>query len=345
MDDLSDFQREYLESLIEEEKEELAKHAEQINSFKEFMARKGIHLSEDNFKYLQTTGIVAIYPNIISHLHSGLRADKEGLFAFNSLCQNFERRGFVNGYLYGSKFMLMAHPYFRRGFHAVNNYAPRFVEFFWNFEDGNIEKYISLDKDRVRINLDDRTYMELDTWFGAKFNRNINEIPDGIVKVRPPTDLRESLIFFFFRDTYSLDIKWATKGDIKSFQAEEFKTESIRITKDSIEYYPVRYVHAEYDIERGYFRHFDGAIHFYTESEYYARRDTEFNYNSKKTTHIKTLSEKLFKMNGNIGIDTWIEFTSHFLTGNPLIFEYFEGEYPQYIKEMIEKVRLQKQVR
>ncbi|MBS1738272.1 MAG: hypothetical protein JSS98_16950 [Bacteroidetes bacterium] len=339
MSDLTDFQKKYLASLHEEEKEELANHADQINSFKEFMSKKGVILTNDNFKYQQTVGIIATYPDIISHLHFSLHADKEGLFVFNNLLQNFERRSFVNGYLYGNNFMLMAHSYFRRGLHDINNYAPRFVEFFWNLDDSKIEKYISLDPNRVRINVDNKTCIELDTWFGAKFNQNIQEVTNGIVKVKPPADLRESLVSFFFRDAYSLDIKWTIKENIKSFQAEEFKTEAIKITKNGMEYYPVRYVHAEYDIDKGYFRHFDGAIHFYTEAEYYARRDADFNYNSKEPTHIKTLSQKLFKMNGIVTVDTWIQFTSHFLTGNPLIFEYFEGKYPKHITDMIQKFR------
>ncbi|MEP7374634.1 MAG: hypothetical protein ABI675_14665 [Chitinophagaceae bacterium] len=59
MDELSDFRRQYRESLIEEEKEELANHSKQINSFKEFMGQKGVILTKDNFKYQQTVGIVA----------------------------------------------------------------------------------------------------------------------------------------------------------------------------------------------------------------------------------------------------------------------------------------------
>lgn len=47
-------------------------------------------------------------------------------------------------------------------------------------------------------------------------------------------------------------------------------------------------------------------------------------------------------MNGNISVDTWIEFTSHFMTQNPLVNEYFEGEYPQHISEMLEVVRKNK---
>ena len=342
MDDLSDFQQGYRESLLKEEREELANHATEIKSFKTFMAGKGVTLDEKNFKYLQTIGIIVTYPNIISHLHPDLQPDKEGLFIFRDLCSDFEKRSFMNGYLYGSNFMLMAHPYFRRGFHDSNNYAPRFVEFFWNLDESNIDKYIALDKDRVRINVNNQSYMELDTWYGAKFNRNIQQIPDGIVKVRPPLDLRNSLISFFFHDAYTLDIKWTTKESIKSFQAEEFKAETVTIIKDDNKYYPVRYVHAEYDIEKGYFRHFDGAIHFYTEAEYYARRDNDFNHNAKGNSHIKTLSQKLFKMNGVVSIDAWIEFTSHFLTGNPLVFEYFEGAYPKHVNEAIQRFRQMK---
>jgi len=33
---------------------------------------------------------------------------------------------------------------------------------------------------------------------------------------------------------------------------------------------------------------------------------------------------------------TWINFTSHFFSGNPLILEYFEGNYPKHIPEMLE---------
>jgi len=339
MDELTTFQRDYFEHMKQEEKEELEKNAETINGFKAFMSDKGISLSDDNFKYCQTIGIVATYPNLITHLHDSLVNDKEGLLKFTDLCKSFERRPFLNGYLFADKYMLMAHPYFRRGFHEAANYAPRFVEKFWNHEQPDIEPYISIDPDRVRINVDNSSYMELDTWFGADFNRNIALIPDNIMKLRPPMDIDPHHISFFFNDAYSLDIKWATKNGVKSFQAEEFKTEGVTIMRDGIKYYPVRYIHAEYVLNDGYFRHFDGAIHFYTETEYYQRRDADFNYNFKNDAHIKTLSQKLFKMNGRMMVDTWIDFSCHFFTGNPLVFEYFEGNYPAHIKDMLEKVR------
>ena len=153
---------------------------------------------------------------------------------------------------------------------------------------------------------------------------------------------RCGFISFFFSDSYALDIKWYTKDNIKVFQAEEFKTEKIKVEKDGIEYFPVRYVHAEFDLDKNYFRHFDGAIHYYTENEYLSRRDSDFNYNSKTESHIKTKSEKLFKINGEISIETWIEYTSHFFSKNSLAYEYFEGKYPKHIIELLEKVNNQK---
>lgn len=63
-------------------------------------------------------------------------------------------------------------------------------------------------------------------------------------------------------------MKWVTKERIKAFQAEEFKTEKIKISKDGLASYPARYIHAEYNVDKQHFRHFDGAIHFYTESKY-----------------------------------------------------------------------------
>ena len=336
---MEDYQKKYLENILAEEREQLSKNSELILAFKDAMSVKGINLKDKNFKYFQTIGIVAEYPNILEYLKPELKNDKEGLLDFSLLNKIFEKRMFANGYLYADNFMAMAHEYFRRGFYHANNYAPRFIEFYWGFNDSEIDQYIALDFDRVRINVDNSMYMEFDTWYGAQFDKDIPKISDGIGKLRPPMDIEDFLISFFFKNAYSLDTKWATKNGIKSFQAEEFKTDEVKILKDGVEYFPVRYIHAEYDLENGYFRHFDGAIHFYNAEEYYSRRNSDFNYNDKGNNYIKTLSQKLFKMNGKVSVENWIKFTSHFFSGNPLIIEYFEGKYPDHIQEMLEKVR------
>jgi hypothetical protein len=343
MDTPQDIQKRYMQHQIDEEKRELAENAELINSFKQICAAKGVSLSDSNFTYIQSIGIVASFPNLVGVLCSDFSKDKEDLIDFKFLSNRFEKRPFASGFLYADNFMLMAHPNFRRGHHPNANFSPRFIDLFWVFNKPEIDSYISIDYNRVRINVDNRMYMEADTWYGAAFNKEIGSIKDDTVKLRPPSDIEDFIVSFCFADAYSLDVKWETKNGIKSFQSEEFKTESQTIKKDGEVYHPVRYVHAEFDLEKNHFRHFDGAIHFYTSEEYFARRDSDFNYNSKNDVKIKTRSEKLFKMNGNINVDTWIEFTSHFHTGNPLVIEYFEGKYPDNIQEMLQAVRKNKE--
>lgn len=85
--------------------------------------------------------------------------------------------------------------------------------------------------------------------------------------------------------------------------------------------------------------------HDITSEEYYSRRDADFNYNAKNDRKIKTASEKLFKFNGKISVDNWIEYSSHFMTANPLVHEYFEGSYPEHISEIVEAVRKSKTIR
>ena len=181
--------------------------------------------------------------------------------------------------------------------------------------------------------------MELDTWYGAKFNHDVASIKNEVVKLRPPMDIDVFHNEFFFASVYCLDIIWQTEGNIKSFQSEEFKTDSVGVERNGSKYHPVRYAHAEYDLVSNSFRHFDGAIHYYTPEEYYQRRDSDMNYNSKNLQQIKTSSEKLFKLNGKISISVWTNFVSHFMTGNPLVFEYFEGDYPEHIKQTLAVIR------
>lgn len=318
--------------------EELSKNATLIQSFIDYCDSKQIKLTLDNFDYVQTIGIVATYPNIVYLLNNKIFLDKEQLVEVNILDKEYKKERFASGYYYSDKYMLMAHPYFRRGYYKNNNFSPRFIEIFWEFNTDSIQKYIAIDSDRVRINVDSSMYMELDTWYGAKFKNTISDIEDGIVKLRPPLQLKSFYTDFLFGSTYSLDIKWSSKDGIKTFQAEEFKADDRRIEKNGKEFYPAKYLHAEFDISAGTFRHFDGAIHFYTEEEYYQRRDSDFNYNNKNSLKLKTLSQKLFKVNGQVSIDKWIELTSHYLQGDPLIFEYFEGKLPDRITEILDKI-------
>ncbi|GHU86141.1 hypothetical protein FACS1894153_2630 [Bacteroidia bacterium] len=343
MDNENDILKRYRQQQLEERMEELTKNSSLIQSFIDYCDSKQIKLTKDNFDYVQTIGIVATYPNIVHLLNDKISTDKEELVEVSILDKEFKKERFASGYYYSDKYMVMAHPYFRRGHYQNSNFAPHFVDIFWGYNKDNIQKYIAIDSNRVRINVDNRMYMEFDTWYGAKFKNTISDIEDGIVKLRPPLGLEAFDIESFFGNTYSLDIKWTSKNGIKVFQAEEFKADKSRIIKNGNEYYPVKYLHAEFDNQAGTFRHFDGAIHFYTEEEYYQRRDNDFNYNSKNSLQLKTLSQKLFKVNGQVATGEWINLVSHYLQGDPLIFEYFEGKLPDNILDTVEKLTAHRQ--
>lgn len=336
----NEFLVDYLRQQAEEKEEKLAQNSTLIQNFIDFCETKKIKLTIENFDYIQSIGIVAKYPDLVTKLNDRIIVDKEELVDTWILEQEFEKKPMPSGYYFSEKYMVMAHPYFRRGHSENSNFSPKFIDLFWRYNKKDVQKYLAIDNNRVRVNVDNTFYIESDTWYGAKFKENISDIVDGIVKLRPPIGLEPftESISILFDNTYSLDIKWTTKHGIKVFQAEEFKTCEIKIKKGEIEYYPAKYIHAEFDNKNKVFRHFDGAIHFYTEEEYYQRRDNDFNYNSKNSFQLKTLSQKLFKINGCIEVDNWVTFVSHYLTGNPLIFEYFEGKLPDRIIDIVKRI-------
>ena len=226
--------------------------------------------------------------------------------------------------------------------HPHANWAPRFIELFWAFDAPGVKKYIAIDEDRVRINVDGTGYFESDTWYGPPFNDDIRKIKPGTAKLRPPLDLESSYVNFLFANAYCLDIKWSESEGIKTFQSLEVKTEEVQIEFEGQKYFPARYIHAEFDMAANCFRHFDGAIQLYTKDEYFRRRDSDFNMTAKSSEHVKARSKKVFKFNGPLSTSSWVEFCSHFYAANPLTFEYFTGSYPKSVAENLQRIQARK---
>jgi hypothetical protein len=340
-DDLSDEQllARYQEWLKQERAEKLEENARLIDAFIESCATKGIELKRADFDYVQTTGIVAKSPGLLFRLIGEIPVERDGVLPFKTLLERFSLKGCQEGYLNCGKFLAMAHPYFRRGFGEINNFAPRFIEKFWTFPTESMSSFIALDEDRVRINVDGLCYFEADTWYGAQFSEDVASIPPGVTKLRPPPDLSASLVSFFFANAYALNVKWNQEGNIKTFQALELKTEDVKFRTKDGDIYPARYIHAEYDLTLGAFRHFDGAVQLFTEEDYFWRRDSDFNYNAKNAMQIKATSKKLFKFNGRIETSQFVDMCCHFFAANPLSFEYFEGKYPEHVTDAIARIR------
>lgn len=326
-------------AMAEEANRQLAAASDLIEKFTLYANKKGARLDARSFAYVPTIGIVAAALGLVRVVLGKGPTERDGLFSAKDLAVDHEINKFLPGYYSSQNYMLMAHPFFRRGMHEQSNFAPNFIDLFWSFEQDGVDKYVAIDEDRLRINVDESCYFEKDTWYGAPFDKEIANIQVGIGKLRPPGDLKESYIDFFFANANCLDFKWSQQGQIKTFQALELKSESVQLVHGGETYFPGRYVHAEFDLSKGVFRHFDGAVQLFREDEYIKRRVSDFNVNAKYLSHLKARSKKLFKLNGEISVNTWVELCCHFFAGNPLIFEYFTGQYPDYVVDTLNKLR------
>lgn len=342
-DSVEDLMQLHRQAMAEEASVRLTDASNLIANFVDFAEKIGVQLNSSSFSYVPTIGIVAGAPNLAKIILGSIATERDGLFATNNLTKNHEHSVLLPGYYSSQDYMLMAHPYFRREMQEMANFAPRFVEQFWEFEQDGVEKYVAIDEDRLRINVDSSAYLEEDTWYGAPFDEDIDKVPLGIGKLRPPSDLDAILQGYFFANAYCLDFKWSQQGHIKTFQALEIKSAEVQLVINGEQYFPARYLHAEFDLSTGSFRHFDGAVQLFREDEYLLRRDSDFNVNDKYLTHVKARSKKLFKLNGQVSVKTWVELCCNFFTGNPLVFEYFTGQYPNHVVDILEKLRARRE--
>ena len=173
----------HVAGIAERARSELEKASELITRFTKLAAKSGVPLDPSSFEYVQTIGIVASAPGLARALLTPIHVERDGLFEYNDIARKLPPSQFQAGYFVGSDYMLMAHPCYRRGMHPKANWAPRFVELLCEFEVPNVKKYLAIDEDRVRINVDGSAYFEADTWYGAPFDDDIRNIPPGTIKL------------------------------------------------------------------------------------------------------------------------------------------------------------------
>jgi hypothetical protein len=335
----ADLQSRYQQSLRDTETRELQAAASLIERFRQRVADKGIRPKDVDFRYSHTTGITACHPRLLRALLDVDPDPHDGLYRWSDLKAALRPAKFDGGCLQGDGIVVLAHPCFRRAMHPLNNWAPLFIDIFWRLEQPGLDKYVALDDDRVRIDVDGPMLVELDTWYGPRFNPDIVRIAAGMTKLRPPADLDAQRIAFWYADAYCVDVKW-TDGPVRTFQALELKSESVQLEVNGENLHPARYLHAEFDARAGSFRHFDGAIQYLSDDEHSLRKDSDFNLIYKNQLHVKPKSRKVFKINGSLDVHTWVELASHFYASNPLMYEYFNrGEPPPHVADLLNRLR------
>lgn len=239
-----------------------------------------------------------------------------GLFDTDGLLDLDDRFHLMDGGIKYGDFVLHYHQFLRRGFSSNPNF--NFLGTFANYRSRTKTQNrfrIAIDHRRLMRFVDYQQTMELDTWYGPHFNPDdlddLTKIGLTVVGRSNPSP---------FNSNYSLlktEFLW------KANEAESVKTleiEEIASNSDSTDNWHInRYVHAERDIIRRTFRHFDAAAKVYPHSSY-EQRLIETMPNQIRPAHYI----KLFRIDGEISLDDWLSLLSMFYKGNEMIVEYFD---------------------
>ena len=164
---------------------------------------------------------------------------------------------------------------------------------------------------------------EFDTWYGLPFDPN---------KLDDPNDIGLTVIDrnknSLFEKTCSLDrteFYWSYRDGIKTFEVEEISSDGCLYDH----YYFNRYVHSERNIQEKKFRHLDGAVKVYLQDIYQRRKDSFIPKELKSHNKVK-----LWRIDGNIDLQTWSLLISSFFKSNEMVIKYFDPEQFEEIFEL-----------
>jgi len=181
---------------------------------------------------------------------------------------------------------------------------------------------IAIDHRRIMPKEFFRQMMELDAWFGPSFDARKLDDPKAVGL----TVIKRNKNSLFER-TNQLDrteFIWSFRNRIKTFQIEEISDQDYTFDH----YCFNKYVHSERDTEREITRHVDGAVKVYLKDAYLERIETRMPNEPKCHKKIK-----LWRIDGDIDLESWTRLISFFFKGNEMVIRYFN---PQEYEERFE---------
>jgi hypothetical protein len=237
--------------------------------------------------------LLAKYPEIRSIL------DEDGLFDIaNAQMVDSERVRYQDD-------VFFFHP--ELTFHFLQEFS-RFCS-----AEGKCKKRVALDPRRI---LPARHYpirlLEA-YWYGPKFNLDdVDAQIHGIeftVHARMPDSPRRLLGAHLERTEFM----WSMQDNLKTLQIEEL----VAIEENSARV-KTRYIHTIRDVTRHTFVHLDGAIRWYSHENYLRRFDDKLSNHPNADGYFK-----LFRIDGELSDQDWLDLIANYYSGNELIHEYF----------------------
>jgi hypothetical protein len=156
---------------------------------------------------------------------------------------------------------------------------------------------------------------EEDYWYGPPFSLQRLDDPKWVGVTRHWTPPPGEPLHYPVAAT---EFVWQLDSEtFKSLQIEEtyYPWDSEWDPQDDQPWFINRYVHSTRDIAKRRFVHLDGAVKLFDKTDYnpYERRP------KRSALHYK----KLFRVDGRISDDDWMQLVAHYLRGNDHLHEYF----------------------
>jgi hypothetical protein len=303
--------QEDLEQVIAMGKGHLSKKFLNVAPEQEQQLRQAIgNALHEGTKIARMSTVCAIEKGIAARLHPELfstRQDKDSLTDLSRLKQVGPGVFEVDGLL------LFAHRSFRRSMSHLNNLNDAFLELFGSFaQRKNLSVKLALDPDIVGLPGTWRPAIELQYWWGPKFNENLPEVQNAVTRHKANDNLR------LFHGIDRMEFWWHAQSGIKTLEAEEILQQpSFGISADA---YGCRYVHSMIDRVSGKPYHLDGAVRIYDAEKMIIRLDQSIADAGRNSDYVK-----LWRIDGAIEVSEWKALISHFYRDNRLVGEYFDG--------------------
>lgn len=203
---------------------------------------------------------------------------------------------------------VFAHHYFRRSLSPMNGLNVPFLQQFEQLPAA-LRPRIALDPDMIGLADTYRPIIEHEYWWGPQFKESLADIQPGVT-IHGASD-RERLYHGISRTEF---FWYSRKGD-HTLELEEIRDRETFHPTDDV--YGCRYVHAIVPESSGQPVHFDGAVRLYTTAEFVERLDGRLDSVRRDTGYTK-----LWRIDGELRVDTWKRLLSDYYRDNRFVGEY-----------------------
>ncbi len=235
--------------------------------------------------------------------------DKDGLTTLSDLQKHFTYLGQGVFKHKSSDLTIFAHSHFRRSQSRLNNFHFFFLDDFMTLKDNaDVTLRIRMDPDMIGFAPSFHISGEFQYHYGPKYTDELEKIPQQITR-HVCTEEEE-----YFSDVAATEFFWKNEPHEKTLEIEELRAFTSPVSGQ----YHCRYIHSIYDSQQQTFVHFDGAMRSYDRDAMETRKACTFVQFGKKAAY-----EKLFRIDGKLGLDRWKTLITKYYQDNPLIYEYF----------------------